>query len=320
MSDSNILAEAMKDVDLLKEAAVENAKNVLVEAISPNIKEFVDGHLGEGEDMPAYEDEEEKEMDLDDTQEETFAFEVKDEEEDEDLEEAKDSDEEDEDLDEVVEITSEDLQAALSEMMAEANVTSGFGDAENPNSNATGGLGEKSAPGERGLEDKEKEEMWKDAEAPASEDWTVKEAKYRKYIKRLQAENKRLNTENKKVMTVANALRRNVQEVNLFNSKLLHTNKLLQSTQLEGKARTKIIEAFDAASSIREVELVYKSLSESLKITGVLGEGRNKRSWNQRSSGRTASGSTSKMLKEQAGDSQEDSFSKRMQELSGLID
>ena len=45
-----ILEEAMEDAKLLKETAIENAKNVLVEAISPQIKEFVDSQLGESPD------------------------------------------------------------------------------------------------------------------------------------------------------------------------------------------------------------------------------------------------------------------------------
>ena len=46
---ANILEEAMADAKLLKKTAIENAKNVLVEAISPQIKEFVDDQIGESD-------------------------------------------------------------------------------------------------------------------------------------------------------------------------------------------------------------------------------------------------------------------------------
>ncbi len=330
----SLLEEALEDAKLLKETAIENAKNVLVEAISPKIQEFVDGQLGGIDavnEMPAYEDEDEME-------DEAFAFEAKDDDEDDDykmdekkhddddddykMDEAKDEDEE---MDEVVEITNEDLQQALSELignsqgLSEAQVSSGFADEQNPNTNATGGLGEKSAPGERGLEDKEKEEMWKDHEPPASEDWTVKEARYRKYIESLVKQNHVLKVENNQFKKVTGILRRNINEVNLFNSKLLYTNKLIQSINLDSKQRTGVIEQFDRAQSLREVELIYKSLSESFKIAGVLGEGRKNKK--PRSSRPAASGGTSRLLDEQVNRSEgKETFSEHMQRLAGIVD
>jgi len=321
----SILEEAMEDARLLKETAIENAKNVLVEAISPQIKEFVDGQLGEVDavvEMPAYENDEkdresEEEEEDDEEMDETFQFEGNDEREDEEEDEMEEGIE-------TVEIANEDLRQAFSEMiraeaegLQEAQVSSGFGDADNPN-DVPGGLGDKSAPGERGLEDKEKEEMWKDHEPPGSEDWTVKEAAYRQRQQVLASQNKKLKVENAEYEKVVNYLRRNLQEVNLFNSKLLYTNKLLQSTDLNNKQRSGVIEAFDRAESLREVELVFKSLSESLKIAGVLGESRQRKV--SRSSRNAGSGGTSKLLEEQRqAQSGDESFSQRMQRLSGIL-
>ena len=330
MSKKTILEEAMEDTKLLKETAIENAKNVLVEAISPKIREFVDGQIGDGiAEMPAYEDHD-MGMDYDDEEDEEkdegfLAFEAKDENEDDDDENMEEVN------DEVVEITSEDLQQALSELIrtdltekhsyqSGPDVSPGFADEENPNLNAKGGLGEKTAPGDRGLEDKEKEEMWKDAEAPAASDWTVKEARYRKHINALASYAKALKTENAKYKKVAGFLKRNLEEVNLFNSKLLYTQKLLQNTNLDNTQRVGVIEAFDRAESLREVELVYKSLSESLKIAGALVEGQTG-SKKPRSSRLTASGGTTKILEEQVSEvTGENNFSKRMKTLAGLID
>jgi len=311
---SNILAEALEDTKLLKETAIENAKNVLVEAISPNIKEFVDGQLGDGiAEMPTYEAAEEMPWDdeEEETEEEAFAFEAKDDDED-------DEDTVEEASEEVVEITAEDLRAALSELVqTEANVTSGFGDEENPNSLADGGLGDSGAPGERGLEDKEKEEMWKDNTPPAAEDWTVKENYYRKYIQAVVKQNKALKNENNQYRKATDKLSRNIKEVNLFNSKLLYTHKLLQNANLTRNQRAGVIEAFDRAESLREVQLVFKSLSESMKITGALVEGKQKR--RQRSSRPAGSTGTSKLLEEQVGGSANRAVT-RMQELAGILD
>ena len=211
----SILDEAIEDTKLLKETAIQNAKNVLVEAISPQIKEFVDGVV-EGEESEEMDD---MELDSETTDEgmyEDFSFmEAKDEEESE----------EEGDEEEVVEITNEDLQAALSEMirseLSEASVTKSFGDAENPNRNATGGLGDSGAPGETGLADeKSGETEWSDApggaEASAKEDWTVAEAAYKSKVRALAEMVSRLKTENHEYKQACSFLKRNLQEVNLF--------------------------------------------------------------------------------------------------------
>ena len=172
----SILDEAMEDAKLLKETAIENAKNVLVEAISPKIKEFVDSELGESEmdfmeGDPEPEGEEELEMP------EEGMYESKDEDDDdkEEVEEAAEIDE----GEEVVEITQEDLKAAFSEILgdvtSEATVSKAFGDVEDPTPKVAGGKQQTGI-----ADEKSGEHHWKDEEPPAAEDWTVKEAAYKK--------------------------------------------------------------------------------------------------------------------------------------------
>lgn len=347
----SILEEAMEDAKLLKETAIENAKNVLVEAISPKIKEFVDAQLGEAPGMalgmpPAvvmpqveagmYEkhDDEAEDMELmkklglmgDESEGEK-------EDEDEEMEEnagmaslagvagvaegdVKEGEEVQEAaVEEVVEIADSDLKAALSEVLSglklktEASVTKGFGDVKTPEE---GGL----------LDKKSGEHQWKDEEPPAAQDWTVKEAAYRKKIELIEKANASLRTENKEYKAACDFLKRNLQEVNLFNSKLLYTNKLLHSAELNNKQRLGVIEAFDRAQSLREVELVYKSLSESLKIAGVLGESKQpQRATLKGPKGSRYTAPSSTVLQESANrDGGTDNFASRMQELAGLVD
>ncbi len=59
-------------------------------------------------------------------------------------------------------------------------------------------------------------------------------------------------------------LRAKLAETNLFNQKLLYTNKLLQNESLTAKQKSQIIRRLDAAKTSREVKLVYESLSETL--------------------------------------------------------
>lgn len=381
----SILDEAMEDAKLLKETAIENAKNVLVEAISPKIKEFVDAQLGEtGMDeagmyedpaldpmggmmgmqevpaadpmmdpgmedhgdlkqdlqmliqllkkagltdkpaskpspKPAKSDKPDKKEKVDEMAVDEAAIEEMNMEEgtleEEQVDEAN--------VDEVVDITTEDLKSALSEVLggmdlkSEAHVTKGFGPVQDATLKSAGGKMQK------GLADeKAGEHQWTDVEPPDAKDWTVKEAAYRKNIEVLKRYSTALKTENTKYKQAYEHLKRNLQEVNLFNSKLLYTNKLLHSAELNNKQRLGVIEAFDRAQSLREVELVYKSLSESLKIAGVLGESKQV----QRPSMKGPKGSryttpSSTVLQESMSKEQDgDGFAGRMQELAGLVD
>jgi hypothetical protein len=370
MARKDILEEAMEDAKLLKQTAIENAKNVLVEAMSPKIKKFVESQLGGGPlgmggpgqvspqvEAGMYEKEEKEdaaeEMDLlkrlglldnegmsgmesyvsEGEAEEDEGESESEQNEDEDEDESKDEDDEDmeESLmgmgmheaekkedengeeEEVVEIANSDLRAALSEVLGdlklEAQVSKGFADAADVDD---GGL----------ADEKSGEHHWKDEEAPASQDWTVKEAAYRKKIVALARQNETLQNENKEYKNALGTLRRNLQEVNLFNSRLLYANKLLNGSQLNSKQRLGIIEAFDRAQSMREVELVYKSLSESLKIAGVL------MSEVKKQGSRTVKGPkssrfttpSSTILKEaMSKEANEDNGYSRMQELAGLL-
>ena len=365
----SILEEAMEDAKVLKATAIENAKNVLVEAISPKIKEFVDSQLGENAvqvevgasgapvETAMYEKNEDEADDkelllqllgkgllskdevMDALPDEGGGLALalggdlgggdlevsSDEQEDEVGEslsvtegEKADKDEEDEDKmkneSEIVEMTQDDVKSAFSEALAEvmkelkteATVTSGFGDAKKVED---GGL----------LDKKSGEAHWKDEEPPAAKDWTVKEAAYREKLKTLIGENTKLKSENVEFKKACDFLRRNLQEVNLFNSKLMYTNKLFQSVDLNHKQRVGIIEQFDTAQSMREVELIYKSLSESLKIAGVVNESRDvKRTFKGPKASRFTTPSST-VLKESL-EREEAGGTSRWETLAGLVE
>jgi len=63
---------------------------------------------------------------------------------------------------------------------------------------------------------------------------------------------------------VVKDLRTKLAEMNLFNAKLLYTNKLLQSESLTNKQKASIIEHIDEVKTEREVKLVYESLTKTL--------------------------------------------------------
>lgn len=73
------------------------------------------------------------------------------------------------------------------------------------------------------------------------------------------------------------SLRGQLDESNLFNAKLLYANKLLQNRNLNDRQRVNIVESLDDAKSLREVRLLYKSLTESVTTKGNLTESKRRR-------------------------------------------
>jgi len=77
-----------------------------------------------------------------------------------------------------------------------------------------------------------------------------------------------LQVELNEAMSTVQYLRDQLNEVNLLNAKLLYTNKLFNTFNLDQKQKLKVVETFDLAKSIREVKLSYTILSESYSLGG----------------------------------------------------
>lgn len=73
------------------------------------------------------------------------------------------------------------------------------------------------------------------------------------------------NAKLREAYAVITFLRSKINEVNLLNSKLLFTNKVFKKYSLTENQKITVIENFDRASSLREVKLVFATLSEALK-------------------------------------------------------
>ena len=93
----------------------------------------------------------------------------------------------------------------------------------------------------------------------------VEEARKNQALKTKLAETDRANV----------TLREQLEEVNLFNAKLLYVNKLMQNRDLSPRQQRAIVESLDSAKSVREAKLLFTSLTESLKPkSGTVNEGR----------------------------------------------
>ncbi len=64
-------------------------------------------------------------------------------------------------------------------------------------------------------------------------------------------------------------LRSELNEVNLLNAKLLYTNKIFKAKNLTESEKVKVLNTFDKAETVKEVKLVFETLTESLKALSI---------------------------------------------------
>ena len=81
-----------------------------------------------------------------------------------------------------------------------------------------------------------------------------------------------LQKEIKEYRKVINFMRQNLNEVNLLNAKLLFSNKLFRAFGLNNNQKLKVVETFDRTKNLREVKLVYATLAESFKRPSNISE------------------------------------------------
>ena len=60
------------------------------------------------------------------------------------------------------------------------------------------------------------------------------------------------------------ALKSELNEINLFNAKLMYVNKIFKAKNLSESQKTKVVSAFDRATSVKEVENTFKTLQETV--------------------------------------------------------
>ena len=179
----------------------------------------------------------------------------------------EESEEEVEQLDEVFDIDPKILRQELRKiksMMNEGNVDHNFGgkgSGKTNHSNAFGGPGPKKHGYQKsfggGTEGKD---VFVNPPATLKK---LNEA--RKALQKLSRMNRSQNEKLNKYRSAVQTLREQLEDLNLFNAKLLYVNKLLQSKGLNESQKRSIIKALDEARSLGETKALYRSLTESLK-------------------------------------------------------
>ena len=68
----------------------------------------------------------------------------------------------------------------------------------------------------------------------------------------------------KEAIEEINALKVELQEVNLLNAKLLYTNKIFKSKNLSEDKKVKVLKAFDKAATVKEAKVIFETLNEGM--------------------------------------------------------
>jgi hypothetical protein len=104
-----------------------------------------------------------------------------------------------------------------------------------------------------------------DVEVELDEEMTKKEKAEgddRKKDDKIEAETEKMRF--KEALDEINALKVELNEVNLLNAKLLYTNKVFKSKNLSEDKKVKVLKAFDKASTVKEAKVIFETLNEGL--------------------------------------------------------
>ena len=123
----------------------------------------------------------------------------------------------------------------------------------------------------------------------AKEDHKDEGKKDKKMEEKVEEENNDLQ----EALETIETLKKDLNEVNLLNSKLLYVNKIFKSNDLSESQKVNIIAAFDKAESVKEVKLVFETVSDSVitkkESTKSIKESKTKLGMASKATGTTAS-------------------------------
>ena len=284
MARKDLLSEAIADAKAVKETAMANAKLALEEAFTPKLQSMISAKLAEEaedeEDMDetyegeetekaeeAYHSEEEMEMEEEEEMEMDSEEEMEMEEEDEmemDSEEememdldSDDSEEEEMEMDSEEDEDELDLESIIRELEDENEME----DSEEEET-------EEAYHEEEDMDDEE--DM--DEEEEIDLDEVIRTLKEMEDSEEEVSEEEDMDEEEdateelEEAYRTIESLRGTINEVNLLNAKLLYTNKLFRTFDLNEGQKVKVLENFDRTSSVREVKLVFSTLAENLNV------------------------------------------------------
>ena len=346
-----LVKEALQDAKSLKEAAVEQAKNQLVESLAPAVRKLLDENLktalnersrtggSEWEKSPEGGTRQQKkdygkveeDLALEDALQEFFPADGVKESKKMAKSSAKSSKNEavssgksskneamsskSSGVCEEIEISEAELRKVYeAALQTEVQVKKGFGD-------IVGGGELADAHKEHGIEDNMKQKEWDKEKVPHAQKWIPESKELQVIIQKGLAENKALRENLRKAVAMVETLGKKLHEVNLFNAKVLHVNKILNSgARLTTEQKTFVMESIDKARSISEVKMVFETIVGSIRTTAAINENRNTRPPKANAAGARTTGTPNQRVLSESVDraNNQDKFS-RLQQLAGLV-
>ena len=271
---STLLEQAIVDAEALKEAAIKNAEATIIEKYSSEVRDAVNSlleqeeeTLDEEEESPVMEEvpyavEEGDEpimvrLDLEALERALSEEEEPVEESHEDLadaleeeiEEALETEGEETDLDEEIELDEEILDAIAEELKVDLGI---------PDQ----GLGGRSTPTDRNLEGQKVTLAALQDDELAEEHEAIQKAREETgmYVNQVNE----LKQDNSNLQKTILHLKGRLEEVNLSNARLLYTNRVLNSTSLNERQKTRIVESISNADSVEEAKVIYETLQSAV--------------------------------------------------------
>jgi len=270
----DILKEAIAEAKIVREIAYENAKATMTEAFEPKIKSMLSTKLqteddDSDDDLPV--DDIPKDEDDKDDEDVTEDNLPDDEEEIGDEEEASennikemDDDENNDDEDE----NDAEFESVLKELEDELDDDDKDTE-EDDEVTEDDSLDDNETDDDDELTDKDLDELLGDDENNDDEDDYEDDKEptdEKRRLSSLRSENIKLKNNIKEYSRVIRYLKKELNEINLLNSKLLHTTKLFRRFNLRNEEKTKIVNTFDRTKTIREIKLIYTTLIEALSV------------------------------------------------------
>jgi len=301
-TNKELFKEAIADAKAVREAALANAKAALEEALTPKLQSMLSAKLQEMEyeesAMGGYADEnldeygmEQPDRDMDGDGDidaaDVAMMETEDLEEDFDLseilaelneadeEEAEEEGEEEEDEEEeeeeeseegenVADMSVEDLKDLIKSIVDQELEAE---EAETPAEEEAEYTDGEEAGEEAGNEDEiDLEELLAELDSLGEDDDMEEESMYEAKKKAKDAKKAKEDKEEmKEAVATINALRKEMNEVNLLNAKLLYVNKIFKAKNLTESQKVKVIASFDKATNVKEAKVVFESLNSALR-------------------------------------------------------
>jgi len=326
MANKDLFKQAIAEAKSIREAAIANAKEALEESLTPHLKDMLAAKLQEMDDS-SVEEEVVNEVEIDETEEvtEVEAYEGESNDDATAMEEAEDDSEESEDeADDAGEEADDEEEVEVKDMEVDdlkdliRDIISQEMGADDEIDNSDMDAGEEMEPemdmgaDVDGEEEIDLDELLAELEA-VSEEQEVEEvvAEVEEEVVAEEEVKEEDNSELNEALETINTLQSQLQEVNLLNAKLMYVNKVFKVNNLSEAQKVNIIAAFDKAETVKEVKLVFETVSENVVAKKKTAIKESKLGMASKATGTTAS-------KPEVISEVSDAV-KRMQKLAGII-